>query len=79
MVKPSAHNGFNGGSTPSPPTRHKRFTVEKVVWEIRTPANKYGPFESWNDAVKYMLKEQIVGFIVTNKVRDKDETTSSWK
>lgn len=20
MVKPSAHNGFNGGSTPSPPT-----------------------------------------------------------
>lgn len=49
--------------------------MEKVVWEIRTQANKYGPFESWNDAVKYMSKEKIVGFIVANKVRDKDENS----
>jgi len=49
--------------------------VEKVVWEIRTPVKSYGPFESWNDAVKYMFKEQIAGFIVTNKVRDKNGNT----
>lgn len=49
--------------------------MEKTVWEIRTPVKSYGPFESWNDAVKYMFKEQVVGFIVTNKVRDNNETT----
>jgi len=49
--------------------------MERVVWEIRTPVKSYGPFDSWNDAWAYMTKENLLGFIVTNKIRNNNETT----